>query len=389
MQVAAASNTLKSISLKNTTGNRNAEYHCQLVHVGGDGYQVNYQYGRIGSALRPGSKPAAPVSLEKAEKVYDKIVTEKKSEGYLEEGAPDSPGSFAGSDDAGTIFQQPQLLNEITREEAMRLISDGNWVMQPKEDGKRIQVEFNEDETKISNKLAKACSIPGVIVDQLKALDELDGVLSPNVRALHVDAELIGNSLHIFDLLKINGDDLRDQAFELREETYRRLIEGNKSKSSADTDEYPNLVAVPTYFHAFEKRAAFERIEAEHGEGVVFKLRYERYTPGRPNSGGPALKFKFRERSTCICLGASDGKRSIRLGLLDADGAIVEVGNVTVPPNLDVPSLNDLVEVEYLYKYEGGSLFQPVLKGVRDDVLREECTLAQVKRIKAKEAGHE
>lgn len=109
------------------------------------------------------------------------------------------------------------------------------------------------------------------------------------------------------------------------------------------------------------------------------------YTPGRPNSGGAALKFKFKESSTAICLGdSSDGKRSIRLGLLSSEGAMVNVGKVSVPPNQPVPKPDDLVEVQYLYKYENGSLFQPVLLGIRDDQNRHECTLAQVKRLKAK-----
>ena len=80
------------------------------------------------------------------------------------------------------------------------------------------------------------------------------------------------------------------------------------------------------------------------------------YTPGRPNSGGTALKFKFRESSTANCLDeSSNGKRSIRLGLLNGAGEMVDVGKVTVPPNQEVPRPNELVEVLYLYFYEGGS----------------------------------
>lgn len=63
---------------------------------------------------------------------------------------------------------------------------------------------------------------------------------------------------------------------------------------------------------------------------------------------------------------------------------MVNVGKVTVPPNQPVPQPNSLVEVQYLYKYEGGSLFQPVLLRIRDDQNREDCTLAQVKRVKLK-----
>ena len=63
---------------------------------------------------------------------------------------------------------------------------------------------------------------------------------------------------------------------------------------------------------------------------------------------------------------------------------MVNVGKVTVPPNQPVPQPNDLVEVQYLYYFENGALFQPVLLGIRDDQNYADCTLAQVKRIKMK-----
>ena len=38
-----------------------------------------------------------------------------------------------------------------------------------------------------------------------------------------------------------------------------------------------------------------------------------------------------------------------------------------------------LVEVRYLYAYEGGSLFQPTLKGPRADLTEEAAQLVQLK----------
>jgi bifunctional non-homologous end joining protein LigD len=106
------------------------------------------------------------------------------------------------------------------------------------------------------------------------------------------------------------------------------------------------------------------RIKGGNGEGVVFKRRDIVYSPGRLNSGGPALKFRFKESSTPICLGdSSDGKRSIRFGPLSSKGAIVNFGKVTVPLNRAVPKPDDLVEVLYLYQCENGALFRPVLLG--------------------------
>lgn len=54
------------------------------------------------------------------------------------------------------------------------------------------------------------------------------------------------------------------------------------------------------------------------------------------------------------------------------------MGNVTIPANQSVPRPSDLVEVEYLYAFVGGSLFQPQYKGVRDDPDETAATVSQL-----------
>ena len=66
------------------------------------------------------------------------------------------------------------------------------------------------------------------------------------------------------------------------------------------------------------------------------------------------------------------------MGVLDGE-TVVPVGNVTIPPNKEVPPLNALVEVRYLYAYKGGSLYQPTYIMDRSDELdREECVISQL-----------
>jgi hypothetical protein len=52
----------------------------------------------------------------------------------------------------------------------------------------------------------------------------------------------------------------------------------------------------------------------------------------------------------------------------DPGDGFVEVGNVTIPPNFDIPPAGSLVDVRYLYARLGGSLYQPVYLGPRTDV---------------------
>ena len=371
--------TVAQVTLHNNTGNSDKIYECVVVRSG-DLYLVNTQNGRRGGSMTPRTKTKDAVSLEAAMKIFDGLVKEKKADNYYVLEGDTTVAAPAASNDPTGAFHQPQLLNDIDRDVAMKLIEDGEWVMEEKMDGKRIAVAISPSEVRISNKSARACSIPAPIITAIQSLVSVEYV-GP-VLYIEADGELIGDKYHVFDIFAIDGADLRNLPYETRAAHYAKLIRRNKALSSSVFD---TIEAVETFYGTAAKRAAFERIEGRNGEGVVFKRRDMVYAPGRPNSGGPALKFKFKESSTAICLGdSSDGKRSIRLGLLSSEGEIVNVGKVTVPPNQPVPKPNDLVEIQYLYKYEHGALFQPVLLRVRDDQNRDECTLAQVKHLKTK-----
>ena len=44
-----------------------------------------------------------------------------------------------------------------------------------------------------------------------------------------------------------------------------------------------------------------------------------------------------------------------------------------------MPSPGDLVEVQYLYAYRDGSVYQPVYKGKRTDIDAKDCKVSQLK----------
>jgi bifunctional non-homologous end joining protein LigD len=102
------------------------------------------------------------------------------------------------------------------------------------------------------------------------------------------------------------------------------------------------------------------------------------YLPGRPASGGAALKHKFYATLSAVVANIN-GQRSVELRLLNCKGWI-PVGNVTIPPNHPVPAVGAVVEVRYLYAYrESNSLYQPIYLGQRKDVEQHECIMAQLK----------
>ncbi|MDM8556367.1 hypothetical protein QUF75_16715, partial [Desulfococcaceae bacterium HSG7] len=132
-----------------------------------------------------------------------------------------------------------------------------------------------------------------------------------------------------------------------------------------------------------EKQRLYDRLQASGAEGVVFKKHAASYTAGRPKSGGNQVKFKFYATASVVVTKIND-KRSVAVGIL-AEERRVGVGNVTIPPNKDVPAVNSVIEVRYLYAYPGGSLYQPAYIGVRDDVGVEDCVISQLKYKKGAE----
>lgn len=351
-------------SLYFSEGSSDKEYHAQIAGSG-EGFVVNFQYGRRGSALAAGTKTASPVSFEAAKKAFDKLVKEKTAKGYT----PDVSGSsYQGTEDAGrkTGFV-PQLLNQIPEREAMRLIKDDNYAAQEKMDGERRAVMGDANGVTGMNRKGLSVPLPQAIADLLSPMSTAGNLL--------VDGEIIGETLYVFDLHEISGKDLRNKGWLERMDMACGLFAKNTS-----------IRTVPVASTSAEKRALWNKVKAEHGEGVVFKLKTSQYAGGRPNSGGEWLKYKFTESASCHVLEINSGKRSVKLGLLDPDNPqtvdgllMATVGNVTIPANYNIPSPGEIVEVEYLYAYKGGSLYQPVYRGTRTDIDPDACKISQLK----------
>ena len=134
---------------------------------------------------------------------------------------------------------------------------------------------------------------------------------------------------------------------------------------------------VQTAWTTQEKRQMLASLRAANAEGMVFKNVHAPYMPGRPSSGGPQLKLKFYKSCSAIVT-TVNAKRSVGVSLLSDAGAVVSVGNVTIPPNKPVPSVGTIAEVRYLYAIPHGCLFQPIYLGPRDDLLRRECRISQL-----------
>lgn len=353
----SAETTSKSITLYFRQGGSDKLYQAS-VQPKGAGFVVNFAFGRRGSTLQTGTKTAKPVDYEAALKIYDKLVRVKMAKGYTpgQDGTP-----YQGTERqvlATGVF--PQLLNPIDQNQAEQLIADDDWWMQEKFDGKRILIRKDGDQIIGINRKGLAVALPRPVVDQ--------AMITGGMRWL-MDGEAIGDAYVAFDLLEQDGVDLRKEPYR------RRLTDLHRMLESSDKG---RIRLVQTTRSATAKREMLAQLRLENREGAVFKRSSAPYTPGKPASGGDQLKLKFTATASCIVAKANGAKRSVALVLLDGRKRVA-VGNVTIPPNMPIPKAGSVIETRYLYAFQGGSLFQPVCLGPRDDIDPAACTIGQLK----------
>jgi len=344
---------MEQITLYYREGSSDKVYQASIEPKDG-GFIVTFAYGRRGTTLQTGTKTQAPVSYDAAKAIYDKLVREKTAKGYTP-GMDGTPYEHTDKQASGIL---PQLLNAIDEEELGALLDDRQHVMQEKHDGRRLILQKTGNTITGINKLGLGTGFPAIVADEFRVADA-DFI---------VDGEIVGEEYHAFDLLELDGDDLRGRTYQ---ERYLHLMNLLASFN------HLHIELVESAYLPRQKRELFDQLKTRNREGVVFKRSDAVYTTGRPNSGGPQLKFKFVETASFIVIKVN-GKRSVSLMVFDGD-RVVPVGNVTIPPNHEVPAVGAVIEARYLYAYRGGSIFQPVYLGVRDDIRAEECQIDQLK----------
>ena len=345
-------------------GSSNKEYHAEIVEVAG-GNLVNFRFGRRGSTLTVGTKTSTPVDLAHAPNIYDSLIQQKLAKGYTPHG---SGIPYQGTKHAGlkTGFI-PQLLNPLSEPEALRLLDDDHWSAQQKMDGERRAAHALAGSVTGINRKGFAVPLPQPIADELQSLATQCGEIL-------VDGEIVGDILWVFDLHIHNGKRIDALPW------LGRMILAESALAGCQ-----NIRVIPVAVTTNEKQCLWHQIKSAHGEGVVFKLSSGPVREGRPNSGGDWLKFKFTASASCCVMAINPDRRSVRVGLLESSPdattgpTLIPVGNVSIPPNRCVPVAGDIIEVEYLYAYPGGSLYQPVYQGKRTDLAIDACTTAQLK----------
>jgi len=345
--------------LPNTTlyyreGSSDKVYQCQ-IEPAGERFVVNFCYGRRGSTMNTGTKTNVPVDFDSAQRIYDKLIKEKRAKGYTE-GQDATPYQHSDQQSSSVL---PQLLNSIDEEQVLRLIQDDNWCMQEKHDGRRLLVRKRGQDITGINKKGNTVGLALSLFNVVKMFDA----------DVTIDGESIGDNLHAFDLLELDGVDIRSWPYRERLAALMNLLFSVQQRT---------IKLVETAFTTSQKLELLNRLKQGKREGIVFKQVWSAYTPGRPNSGGNQLKHKFVATLSAL-VSRVNAQRSVGISLLGKNGWQL-AGNVTIPANQAIPGVGDIVEVRYLYAFpESDILFQPVYLGKRDDVDLGDCHGQQLK----------
>jgi bifunctional non-homologous end joining protein LigD len=352
--------TPERVTLYYREGSSNKVYQAAIEPAGSQ-FVVNYAHGRRGGTLATGTKTSSPVDYDTARKIFTKLVNEKKNHPKTPytEGENGTPYQHADKQPSGIL---PQLLNAIEEAVVEALLRDDNYCAQEKMDGHHKLIRKVRNKVEGINKKGFIVGLPEPIV---RVVASMGGDII-------LDGEQIGDVFHMFDCLEVNSQNLRGKPYDQRMSWFHEY-DCDLPDSARDV-----IKSVMTAFTTGQKTELWERLRRESREGIVFKRLDAPYVPGKPNSGGPQLKFKFVATVSAI-VAKVNIKRSVEISLFKGR-SLVSCGNVTIPANHEIPPAGAIVEVRYLYAYRDSlALYQPVYLGLRTDVDTDECSVSQLK----------
>ena len=394
--------------MRATYGGRDALYVIDLYESGGF-FNVVVYFGRNGSALTPSTKSKVMLSPRGAQELAEATEQEKRKKGYMDYvgprtvvglpvdaaeltsaalfqvthvGARSPVASSIAAEAKAPVAREraklplkylPMLARPIEEDAFMLELPHQGMALQQKFDGTRVLVKIVGSNSggfiaQGFNRSGEEISLPSAVdiflhmhLSMLTDPGDEDVLTFQPGLASILDGELMGDTYRVFDILSFNGDSVTELSFLDR----YGILEAALAPRYREPSNRAHELLARTEFKAKYKTAMLAQAKVENWEGVILRNISMHYASAL--RGLAVQKLKFWDSCTCTVL-EINAKRSIQLGLLGASGTLENVGNCTVPVNQIIPEVGQLVEVRYLYAYEGGSLVQPTLLCVRHDV---------------------
>lgn len=352
--------------MHSTKNGADKDYNLHLEPDGQGKWRLIYENGKHGAALKRKEKIEGSVPYEQAKAAFDASVKDKmKSGGYMPQGAGVAYQDVVPADRVSGI--EPQLLKTISTDLVHQRMADSAWMWQEKKDGERRMIrKTTEGEGAAAKVTVIGTNRDGLIVPIPKEL--ADAVAALPLPFCVLDGEDMGQGRYAaFDLVATPDDPAGQRRCEDRYLALHSLLRAAPS---------PYWVAVATAFTPAAAKAMNKAVFHAGGEGLVGKRKDAPYTPGVSED---QFKFPYLERATVYVESHDGSKRSVHIAVLDSDGKSMPLKKVTIPANYDIPPVNAIVDVEYLYAHATGGLAQPRYKGVRNDRQLEHCVVSQLK----------
>jgi bifunctional non-homologous end joining protein LigD len=345
-------NELPSIKLHCNKGGSDKIYHVKIVELDG-AYVVMYANGRRGSTLKFRQKNPDPTSYSDALEIFSAIIKDKQkpSKGYTPYDTDCI--SLVSSNDTHTSgeigLQHPTTIDKSC---AIKLCYDDLYIAQEKSDGERRPIQIKSGKLIGFNKTEQPFTLSSNI-----GFDLSTDIL--------IDCEQVGDDFFVFDILEYDRKDLRHLGFIDRYETLKSIIA-----------RHPKLTLMPIYYKSEDKTSFYESVFNDNKEGIVFRRHDSPYLPGKITKNN-VFKFKFYKEASVYVV-HHNSKRSVGISVCNEIGDLINVGNVTIPVDKDIPAVNSIIEVRYLYAYKNGSLFQPIYEKPRPDQSILDVDIAQL-----------
>lgn len=251
----------------------------------------------------------------------------------------------------------PMEFKEAPVAEIEKYIADPDYFFQQKVDGIRGQLVLepgkapwfrsksgdrlqNPTATKITDPLVKA----------------FGGGLPAGTPGMTVDGELLDGKWYVFDMT-VNGQEQTPWS--------ERMAAAEGWVSSLNAQGLSQVTALPTARTPAEKRALFDAVKANGGEGVMMKRRGAKYKFGSRTD--EILKAKITTTADTVVMERNQGGKDNAVVGVYRNGKLERVANVSTIGKGD-PKVGDVLEVEYLWAHpESGLLTQARIKKARPD----------------------
>lgn len=278
----------------------------------------------------------------------------------------------------------PMLSRNITPIELQSVIARQGWWIDEKCDGHRRPTMVRDGRVSACNRNGEPSRLPAAVAAEFRRIG----------KDVHVDAELVDDTLHVFDLISLDAVSAERLPLSKRRALLERLFRAWTPAACVQL--------LPVARSRAKKVALVERLRSESHEGFVAKradgLYVARNGPDDKTRSSTWLKMKFTFTVDCVVQSLGTEKANMQVGVYDGD-VLVEIGEVSaltgdgpeigrrylaasllrlMQPAVEIPRQVAVVTFLNSGTPDAPRLYQPVRPVLRHSKTPAQCTIDQL-----------